>query len=182
MKVGRISESTTVDFLRQAASAIDHANRNGVIHRDLKPANVMLHQRTTIKITDFGIARMAGARHRTATGLVMGTPSYMSPEQIRAMPLDGRSDQFALAAIAYELLTGRMSFPGETMAALYLIVEGKRPSARAVNPELPPQVDEVFYRALAQDAGQRYASSTEFVEALATALAKPVIAPAEALD
>jgi hypothetical protein len=179
MKAGRIPEGMAIDFLRQAASAIDHANSNGVIHRDLKPANVMLHRDTTIKITDFGISKMAGARHRTATGLVMGTPSYMSPEQIRAMPLDGRSDQFALAAIAYELLTGSMSFPGETMAAMYLIVEGKRPSARALNADLPPAVDDVFFRALAKEAGQRYASSTEFVEALATALVKPVMAPVD---
>ncbi len=95
-----------LDILRQTAEALDYAHLNGVVHRDVKPANIMLHKGASVKIADFGIAKIACAQHQTLTGMVMGTPIYMSPEQIEAKPVDGRSDQFALAVVAYELLTG----------------------------------------------------------------------------
>src|ERR1035441_652172 len=100
----------TLDILRQSAAALDYAHQSKIVHRDIKPGNILLHQKTQVKIADFGIARNILDPKYTTTGAVMGTPEYMSPEQIEAHPIDGRSDQFSLAVVAYELLTGATPF------------------------------------------------------------------------
>jgi TPR repeat protein len=165
--------------LRQAAAALDYAHAGGVVHRDIKPANIMLHKKATVKITDFGIAKINTAQQQTATGMVMGTPSYMSPEQIYLKPLDGRSDQFALTVVAYELLTGQCPFHAESLASLVMmIVSGDRPSASQVDPSLPPAVDEVLRRGLSKEPGERFASCAQFASALDAAFrATPPPAP-----
>jgi Protein kinase domain/Sel1 repeat len=162
------------------AAALDHAHRHGVIHRDIKPANIMLDYDVTVKITDFGIAKVVSDASQTLTNFVMGTPSYMSPEQIEARPLDGRSDQFSLAAVAYQLLTGAVPFQTDSLpSSLHQIVYAPRPSARAASPTLPAAVDDVLRRALERDAAERYSSCAEFVEALESAMREaPVIVPA----
>jgi serine/threonine-protein kinase len=161
----------SADVVRQAAAALDYAHQKGVVHRDIKPANLILHHQTQVKIADFGIARIAFAPKYTVTGAVMGTPEYMSPEQIEALEVTGKADQFSLAVIAYQLLTGAMPFQGGSSASImHRIVAGPRPSARAVNPALPAAVDEVLRRGMAQSPEQRYASCTEFAGALETAL------------
>jgi tRNA A-37 threonylcarbamoyl transferase component Bud32 len=176
----KIPRAEVFDILRQAASALDYAHRNGVVHRDIKPANIMLDQGVTVKIADFGIAKITSTEHHTVTGMVMGTPSYMSPEQIEALPADGRSDQFSLVVVAYELLTGRRPFLSDSLATLaHMIVYADRPSARALNPALSADVDMVFRRGLAKLPTERYPSCKDFVWALeeaskATALAEPV--------
>jgi serine/threonine protein kinase len=163
----KIPRAEAFDILRQAAAALDYAHRNGVVHRDIKPANILLDKGVTVKVADFGIAKIASMERQTLTSAVMGTPSYMSPEQIEVLPSDGRSDQFSLAVVAYELLTGNRPFEADSLAALaHMIVYGDRPSARAVNPELPAAVDVVVRRSLARLAGDRYANCTEFVAAL----------------
>jgi hypothetical protein len=155
------------EILRQAAAALDYAHRNGVEHRDIKPANILLDKGVTVKVADFGIAKIASAERQTLTSVVMGTPSYMSPEQIEALPSGGRSDQFSLAVVAYELLTGSRPFEADSLPALtHMIVYADRPSARAANPELPEAVDVVLHRSLARLPGERYSSCTEFVTAL----------------
>ena len=167
----RLDPAAALDILRQAAAALDHAHKCGIVHRDIKPANIMLHQKSQVKIADFGIAKITFEPKYTMTGTSMGTPDYMSPEQIEAQPTDGRSDQFSLAVVAYELLTGATPFQGGSFAAvLHRIVAGPRPSASAANPALPAAVDDVLRRAMAQLPADRYATCAEFVQALGTAM------------
>jgi len=175
------SHPVLLDILRQTADALDHAHENGIVHRDIKPANIMLHKGKVVKVTDFGIAKIQDAQHHTPTGMVLGTPSYMSPEQIRAKPLDGRSDQFSLAVIAFEMLTGAMPFHGEDLVSLaHQIVYEEPPSATVLKPGLPSAVDKVLRRALAKDPNGRYRTCAEFVAALDDAIkVRPPIPPRE---
>jgi TonB family protein len=166
----RIPRAEALEILRQAAAALDFAHGNGVVHRDIKPANIMMDKGGKVTIADFGIAKITSTNLCTQTSVVMGTPSYMSPEQIEALPLDGRSDQFSLAVVAYELLTGCRPFQADFLATLaHMIVYADRPSARAANPGLPPAVDVVLHRSLARLPHDRYPSCTEFVGALEVA-------------
>ena len=167
----RLESGKAIDILRQAADALDYAHQKGVIHRDVKPPNIMLHEGKTVKITDFGIAKILSAEDQTRTGAVMGTPSHMSPEQIGGKPLDGRSDQFSLATVAFQLLTGTEPFWADSMSdLLQKILYGPRPSARALNPELSPGVDKVLQRGLEKAPILRHGTCTEFVRALEIAL------------
>ena len=169
----RLTVDESLDILRQTAAALDYAHQNSVVHRDVKPANIMLHKGTTVKVADFGIAKSMSTEHGTVAGMIMGTPSYMSPEQIEAQPVTGRSDQFSLAVVAYELLSGNRPFKGDSLATLaHTIVYGDRPSIRRSNPALPPGLDEVLHRGLARNPEQRYESCAEFVAALEGALAQ----------
>ena len=165
----------TLRILRQTAAALDYAHQRGVVHRDIKPGNLMLDRAGSggqVKITDFGIAKIASTQQLTRTGTVMGTPSYMSPEQITAQPLDGRADQFSLAVIAFEMLAGARPFRADTLAGLvHQIVYEDRASARSLRAELPDAVDEVLRRGLAKNAAERYPSCMAFVEDLEGALA-----------
>jgi len=159
-------------ILRQTAAALDYAHQRGVVHRDIKPGNLMLDLGGSVKITDFGIAKIASTQQLTRTGTVMGTPSYMSPEQITAQPLDGRADQFSLAVIAFEMLAGARPFRADTLAGLvHQIVYEDRASARSLRAELPAAVDEVLRRGLAKNAADRYPSCLAFVEDLERGLA-----------
>ena len=172
MASGRaLSPKTILDIIRQAAIALDYAHSKGIVHRDVKPGNLMLHQDRVVKITDFGIAKIM-AEDATLTGPALGTPNYMSPEQIQMKPVGGRCDQFSLAVIAYELLTGQKPFAGYSLAAIvYKACNELPPPASSCNPTLPPEVDAVLDRALAKDPAARYANVVQFVYALETALA-----------
>jgi len=180
----RLDCAQSLGILRQMAAALDYAHRHGVIHRDIKPANIMLDNGVTVKITDFGIAKVVSDASQTMTNFVMGTPSYMSPEQIEAKPLDGRSDQFSLAAVAYQLLTGAVPFQTDSLPSLlHQIVYASRPSAHAASPALPSEVDDVLRRALERNAADRYSSCAEFVEALESAMREAlVVAPQPKVD
>jgi serine/threonine-protein kinase len=168
----------TVKVLRAMASALDYTHARGVVHRDIKPANVMIDLAGTPKIMDFGIARIVDTRTTTPTGMVMGTVEYMSPEQVKGEPVDGRSDQFALAAVAYRMLAGGTMFGQHSLATLaYKTVNEPPPSLCTRNAQLPAAVDAVISRALAKQPADRYATCGEFVEALAAALAGAVREP-----
>jgi serine/threonine-protein kinase len=164
-----------VKILRALASALDYTHSRGVVHRDIKPANIMMDKSGTPKIMDFGIARIADARTTTPTGMVMGTVEYMSPEQIKGETVDGRSDQFALAALAYRMLAGGTMFGQHSLATLaYKTVNETPPPVCARNASLPPAVDAVLYKALTKQPQDRYATCSDFVNALAAAVSAPV--------
>jgi len=164
--------------LRQMADALDYTHARGVIHRDIKPANVMLDSTGTAKIMDFGIARISDTRTSTPTGMVMGTVEYMAPEQILAEAVDGRADQFALAAVAYKMMTGSTLFGPNTLATLtYKIVHEAPPLPCTRNAALPPEVDSVLAKALAKSPAARFASCREFAWELEQAYSRAPALP-----
>jgi serine/threonine-protein kinase len=166
---GPITRDGVLEVLAQTASALDYAHARGVVHRDIKPGNIMLHERTVVKITDFGVARLQ-SHQLTQAGMLVGTPNYMAPEQVQGLPVDGRADQFALGVIAYELLTGERPFAGDSLATvIYRIVNDEPVAPRRLNPTLGPAVDSVIRRALAKKPTDRYATCAAFVEALEAA-------------
>jgi len=153
-------------LMTQACAALDYAHQNSVIHRDIKPANLMLVQGDTLKITDFGLAKSPDA-NLTQDGVLIGTPNYMSPEQISGKPMDGRSDFFSLGVVLYELITGERPFGGDTISTIIyrILYEEPRPP-RIVNEKLPPAFDQILRRALAKDPAHRFKSGAEFADAL----------------
>jgi serine/threonine protein kinase len=155
--------------LRQIAQALDHAHRQGVIHRDLKPGNIMLDEHGNAYLSDFGIARVLGSN---LTGsLIVGTPSYMSPEQANGLSIDGRSDIYSLGVVLFEMLTGREPYEAETpMALLLKHINEPMPSVREFRPDVPEPVAQVVHKATAKEPNQRYASATEMIAAFSAAL------------
>ncbi|MEW6542801.1 MAG: serine/threonine-protein kinase [Nitrospirota bacterium] len=145
-----------LELVATVADALDYAHRQGIVHRDIKPANIMLMKDGTVKVTDFGIARIA-ASSKTQTGVVLGTPSYMSPEQVAGTKVDGRSDLFSLGVVLFELLTGEKPFQAESVATLlFQIANQPHPTPNQVRAELPSCCQAVVDRALQKDAAQRY--------------------------
>jgi TPR repeat protein/serine/threonine protein kinase len=163
-----LDKTTIWNVLRQSAGALDYAHQKGIVHRDVKPANIMIDEDGAVKICDFGVAKMLGiTRSVTRTGQVVGTPFYMSPEQLRGKTLDGRTDQYSLAVVAYQMLTGQRPLMAETMESLLFKVAFEEPSSvRDHNPSLGKPVEAVFRTALSKQPEARYANCGKFVEAL----------------
>ena len=158
-------------WLREAASALDAAHEAGVVHRDIKPANLLLDERGRLAVADFGIARLAWEEQLTQTGQVLGTASYISPEQAMGDPATAASDRYALAVVAFELLTGRKPFNAEHFAAQARAhVEDAPPRASEIADGLPSAVDDVLDRGLAKRPEDRWPSAAELVQRLETAL------------
>ena len=164
-----------VRVLEQLAGALDHAHQHGVLHRDIKPSNILLRADGTPVLADFGLAKMAGSLRRlTGSGTVMGTPEYMSPEQAADEALGPASDLYSFAIVAYEMLTGRVPFQGETPAATLLShVTKQMPALPELRGELSAHVDDVLRRGMAKRPEERFASAATFVAAL-----KPAVWPA----
>jgi serine/threonine-protein kinase len=155
-----------LEIVAQAAEALDFAHQRQIVHRDIKPANIMRTPDGQIKVMDFGIAKLPSST-LTQAGSVLGTPSYMSPEQIRGEDLDGRSDLFSLGCVLYELLTGVKPFRGETLAALsYQITQEPPTPATRQNPVVPARCDEILSKVLAKAPPDRYSRGKEFAQAL----------------
>jgi serine/threonine-protein kinase len=158
--------SSALRVLAPLAEALDYAHQAGVIHRDIKPSNIMVQPDGRPKLMDFGVARLDSST-ATRTGHVLGSPSYMAPEQILGEPLTPRADLFAFAVVAYEALTGRRPFAGDSVPSIvYRVVNEPAPAPCSLNRELPAACDRVFERALAKHRDARYANATTFVAAL----------------
>jgi serine/threonine-protein kinase len=153
---------TAIDYCAKTADGLDYAHRAGVIHRDIKPANIMLIKDGTLRITDFGIARIA-ASSKTATGTVMGTPSYMSPEQVSGKKVDGRADLWSLGVMLYELSTGEKPFKGGDAIGtlLFQIANDTPPPPTAYRPDLPQDLVMIIDRCLRKNPDERYQHGAE---------------------
>ncbi len=150
----------------ETALALDFAHQQGIIHRDVKPSNIMRTEKGPAKVMDFGIAKLS-ASSLTQAGSVLGTPSYMSPEQIHGWPIDGRSDLFSLGCVLYELLTGEKPFRGENFSALVQhITEGNPRPPSQENPRVPPLCDEILLKSLAKAKEERFQNGQEMARVL----------------
>jgi hypothetical protein len=172
LRSGRdIPRALALRWLREAAEALDCAHRHDVVHRDVKPANLLIDERGRLAVGDFGIATVATEASLTQTGQVLGTAAYISPEQARGHSATDASDRYALAVVAFELLTGRRPFTADHPAAQARAhVEDSMPSASAAAGGLPARVDRVLSSGMAKDPAQRPASAADFMDALDDAL------------
>ncbi len=168
-----------VSIAARVAEALDYAHRHHVVHRDIKPANIMYEPGSdTVKVTDFGIARVTDAS-KTKTGMVLGTPSFMSPEQLAGKKVDGRADLYSLGVMLFQLLTGVLPFRGDSMAALmFKIANEPAPDVRERRPELPDALADVVARTLAKDPAQRFPSGNTLALALRASLGASATVPA----
>jgi len=164
------------ELFRQICAGLGYAHEHGVIHRDIKPANIMITNEGVVKLTDFGIAKLANTGMSTS-GLIVGTPSYMSPEQALGKPLDGRSDIFSLGSILYELTTGEKAFPGQNVTTvIYKIVHEPPTPIAVLQPGLDPEVEALVSKALAKTPEQRFQTCSELSTALELYLSKAAAA------
>jgi len=167
----RFSVPEAVGIAERVADALAFAHDRGVVHRDIKPPNIMLVGGGRVKIMDFGIARMRSSDLKTQTGLMMGTPRYMSPEQVAGRPVDQRSDIFSLGTVLYELLTGTKLFAGNDATEIMYNVSQLRPVPPSrINRQVPAMLDLVVARALEKDANERYQDAHQFAADLRACL------------
>jgi serine/threonine-protein kinase len=162
---GKIRPERAIKIAVAVADTLDYIHRNGVVHRDLKPENIMVDGEDRIKLIDFGIAGQVGAKRLTFAKLsqVVGTPDYISPEQVKGKRGDGRSDIYALGVMLYEMLTGKTPFPGANPFAIMNERLLNHPiPPREANPEISPELQEVIYRALEREPENRYSTANEF--------------------
>jgi serine/threonine protein kinase len=166
---GELPVGQAVRVARETALGLAAAHELGYVHRDIKPANLWLEApKGRVKLLDFGLARAAtDDTNLTGSGAVMGTPAYMSPEQARAKPVDGRSDLFSVGVLLYRLLTGKLPFDGDTTIALLTALAVDTPDApRALNPAVPPELDALVMKLLCKDPAGRYQTAGELAAAL----------------
>ncbi|HSN19396.1 MAG TPA: serine/threonine-protein kinase [Usitatibacter sp.] len=156
-----------LSIVERVAEALGYAHSMGIVHRDIKPANIMYEPESdTVKVTDFGIARITDSS-KTKTGMVLGTPSYMSPEQLAGRKIDGRSDLFSLGVTLYQMLTGKLPFEGESMTQLmFAIANNAHAPIRSIDASLPTWIEAVIHKALAKDFEKRFQAGGELAEAI----------------
>jgi serine/threonine protein kinase len=167
---GPLPLTEAVDIARQVAGALDAAHRQGLIHRDVKPANILINRQGRAKLSDFGIAKLDDLE-LTTTGQVLGTPLFMSPEQIRDEDLDGRSDLFSLGVVLYQCLTGEPPFAGETLPSVtHKVMTADPRPVRDLSPNVPEELADIVDRLLAKDREERFSNAAELEAALAVAV------------
>jgi serine/threonine-protein kinase len=168
-KANLLPVSKVVEVIFKACHALDYAHRQGVVHRDIKPSNIMLDRSGEVKITDFGIAHVK--TEQTSSKGIVGSPSYMSPEQVKEQPVEDKSDIFSLGCVLYELLAGQKAFPGENyFSILYKITNLDPVSIRTARPEIPEVLWKICRKALAKDPGHRYQTCMDLAYDLRVAL------------
>ena len=173
IRQGEIPPMEAVEIALQVADGLGFAHEFGVVHRDVRPGNIMLLERGAVKIMDFGIARMRFADHKTSTGMVLGTPRYMSPEQIGGQPVDQRSDIFSLGTVLYEMLTQTTLFAGQDVNQIAHNVANTEPAPPSLaHPGLPQMLDFIVARALKKDPSVRYQDAYELAADLRDVLAE----------
>ncbi|MEJ2025580.1 MAG: serine/threonine-protein kinase, partial [Deltaproteobacteria bacterium] len=171
-KERRLPLTKVLDVAAKVADALDYAHKQGVIHRDIKPANIMLLRDGNIKVTDFGIAKAISST-RTKTGVILGTPNYMSPEQIMGHKIDARTDIFSLGVLLFQLLTGKLPFRGENLSGLlYHITQGKHPSIRLMESGIPKACEQIIDKALAKNPRDRFRTAGQMARYLTMLLEK----------
>ena len=180
MAQGRLSLAEVTRIISQVASALEYAHQEGVIHRDVKPANVLLDKNGNVYLMDFGLARiMESSVQLSATGVSVGTPAYMSPEQGKGEKVDSRSDIYSLGVMLYEMVTGQVPYEAETpLAVLIKHISNPLPLPSAVFPEISASVERVILKALAKEPDDRYQTAGELANGLQTAVSSPPLQPA----
>jgi serine/threonine-protein kinase len=174
----QLSVDNAIDIAIQIAAGLQAAHEKGITHRDIKPANIMLTSKGQVKITDFGLAKMAQASALTKAGMTVGTIAYMSPEQAQGLEVDHRTDIWALGAVLYETLTGQQPFAGlYEQAVLYAVVNTEPPALAALRPEVPAELQRLVRQALQKNPAQRHQSMNEVIAALELAGAKTATKP-----
>ncbi len=172
---GFLTAARALPIITQAAEALAVAHDAGIVHRDIKPANIMLDPDGRAKVADFGIAQISTETRMTQSGMLVGTPEYISPEQCHGEKLDGRSDIYALGITLYQLLSGRTPFDADTPAALVLqIVDGPIPPVGELNPTIPPGVQAIVAKMMHTDRKQRFQSAEDLIHALKETDTRPV--------
>ena len=165
----RLDVPAIVRIMSQLLDALEYSHKNGVVHRDIKPSNIMLLADGTVKVTDFGIARIESST-LTRAGAVMGSPSYMSPEQFLGISVDARSDLYSAGVVLYELLTGEVPFPGSFSTAMHRVLNETPTPVSALNVHVPKGIDLLLGRALAKQPAERFQSAGEFKQAIVASL------------
>ena len=176
IRAGRLSIEQSVEIACQVADALDYAHGRGIVHRDIKPSNIILDAQNKVKLTDFGIARIedAASAGQTQAGEILGTPIYMSPEQVMGQTVDGRSDLYSLGVILYEMVAGRRPFTGNNIAALFRSITQDTPEAPdAINPFVNPRLSRAIMQSLDKRPENRFQTGRELAAALGT-LGAPV--------
>ncbi|HEY7658481.1 MAG TPA: serine/threonine-protein kinase [Burkholderiales bacterium] len=170
---GAVPLPLALEIMAQAADGLAHAHEHGVVHRDIKPGNIMIVRGRVAKVMDFGIARVRASDVKTQTGAILGSPRYMSPEQVTGQPADRRSDIFSLGVVLYELATGEPPFTAPTVTQLMHLIASATPRApSATNPGIPPMLDLIVARALQKQPAQRYQSAADLAADLRACLAE----------
>ncbi len=169
LKSGRLTVPESVDIARQVAQALDYASRKGIVHRDIKPSNIIVTRDLEVKLTDFGIARIedSAAGSQTQAGEILGTPNYMSPEQVMGKTADGRSDLYSVGVLFYEMIVGRRPYSGNNLAAIFHSITHEIPQApSAVDPFISKALSDVIMKCLEKAPENRFQSGRQMVEAL----------------
>jgi len=185
--MSRLSPGQAISVAKQLCEGLSEAHRLGVIHRDLKPQNIMIDREGNVKIMDFGIARSVKAKGITGTGMMIGTPEYMSPEQVEGKEADERSDIYAVGVMLYEMLTGRVPFEGETPLSIALKQKAELPDdPRKINPQIPEDLSRLILRCMEKEKEKRYQKVAEILEELgkiekAMPVAEKILPPKKSL-